>query len=432
YVQWRALTVVALKLDVRVGGAGAAVMQGGSAKGNKTSIIGRALFYAAIGLMMAGAVVILRDRVTASMVVSSYVIVVVATAMLVDLSGVVLSPTDYGVLGFQPISSRTYFAAKLTNVLVYTLAMASLVGLPPVIAFAVRHGATAGLAAVAALYACAVSVTLAIVTGYARLARAVGPNRLRGVLSWAQLAVGFFVYGGYFVVSDLIGRSTVAGLTLNWSPWLLLFPGTWFAGYTEVAAGPARAVHVPGVLASIALMALLARSIRDRLSLQYVEQLGALATASEERPARRAARRLGLWFARGEARAVVILVWSHFRNDLRFRMGVFAILPITLIYLIMGLGDARDAAGNGASGEPNLALVTVAALLFPTMLKANLTRSEAFRASWIFFATPADRTRLIQASRRMLVTFFIVPYLTFVGVVLAFITDGLVWLLGYL
>lgn len=429
YVQWRALTAAALKLDVRVGGAGAVAMHGSARASGKSAFIGRAFFYALLGLFMAGVVVMLQDRFAAALIVLSYVLVAVGTAMLLDLNGVILSPTDYGVLGFRPISSRTYFAAKLTNVLVYTLALASLVGLSPVIAFAVRHGITAGLAAGIALYACAMTVTLAIVAGYAGLARAVGPNRLRSLLSWLQLVYSFAVYGSYFLVAEVIERSALTGFTLPWSPWLLLYPGTWFASYIELAAGPERAAHVPGVLASVAMMAVLLKGMRGRLSLDYVERLGALASASESRPARPSARRPWLWFRGGEARAVAILVRSQFRNDLRFRMGVFAILPMTLIYLLMGLSNARDAAGAGA---PNLTLVTMAALLFPSMLKTNISRSEAFRAAWIFFVTPADRTGLIQASQRILVTFFIVPYLAFVGAVLAFFTDDPVWLLGYL
>src|SRR5690606_18166751 len=141
---------------------------------------------------------------------------------------------------------------------------------------------------------------------------------------------------------------------------------------------------------SLALMALLAGAMRGRLSLEYAEQLGTLMTGGgDARAPRSASSRPRLWFRAGEARAVAILVRSQFRNDLRFRMGVFAILPMTLIYLLMGLSNARDAAGAGA---PNLTLVTMAALLFPSMLKTNISRSEAFRAAWIFFVTPADRT----------------------------------------
>jgi hypothetical protein len=70
-------------------------------------------------------------------------------------------------------------------------------------------------------------------------------------------------------------------------------------------------------------------------------------------------------------------------------------------------------------------MVTLAMLMFPTMLKMNLGRSDAFRASWIFFACPMDRTRMVRAARNVLVAVFLLPYLLVVGVVLAFLTTNL-------
>lgn len=427
YVQWRALTSVALKLDVRAGGAAVAAVN--NQRGGGKTILGRLFGYGLLGIFMALAAAFIGDRFAASMIVLSYIVVVVATAMLMDLNGVILSPTDYGVLGAQPVSSRTYFAAKLTNILVYTLALATLVGLPAMLVFLVKHGMSPGLAGIAALYACAVTVTLAIVAGYARLARAVGPRRLRNALTWVQLGLSFLVYGGYFVVSDIIGRSALAGFVLPRSPWLLLYPGTWFASYAELAAGAGSLQHAIGVLASLALIALLAVAMRGRLSLEYAEQLGTLMTSGGDARAARAARsRLRLWFRAGEARAVAILVRSQFRNDLRFRMGVLAIIPLTLLYLFMGVSDAREA----GAATPDLSLVSVAILIFPAMLRSSLASSDSFRASWIYFATPADRSRLIRSARDVLAVFFLLPYLALVGVTLAFVVDDLLWLLAYL
>lgn len=426
YEQWRALTIAALKVDLRAGSGAPAAL---SDQRGGAGIVGRSFGFVMLGIAVAVAAAVIPDRFAASVIVLSYAILVVAMAMLVDLNAVILSPTDYGVLGPQPISSRTYFAAKLTNILVYTTAVATMVGVLPMVVLLVKHGVLSGLAGIAALYACAVTVTLAIVTGYARIARAVGVRRLRNVLSWMQLAVGFVVYGSFFFVTEIVGHSVLTGLRLPRSPWLLLYPGTWFASYAELAGGAGDWLHVAGVLASLTVMALLALAMRGRLSLEYVEQLGTLMTGdSETRAARAVASRLRLWFRAGEARAVAILVRSQFRNDMRFRMGVLGIIPLTVIYLIVGVNDARDA----GAAMPDLSLVSLAILIFPSMLKANLAGSDAFRASWIYFATPADRARLIRSARDILAVYFLLPYLALVGVTLAFFVDDPLWLLAYL
>jgi hypothetical protein len=60
------------------------------------------------------------------------------------------------------------------------------------------------------------------------------------------------------------------------------------------------------------------------------------------------------------------------------------------------------------------------------MLKASLSQSDSFRASWVFFACPADRMQLIRASKNVLVLFFLLPYLFVVGAAIAWLS-GAVW-----
>jgi hypothetical protein len=56
------------------------------------------------------------------------------------------------------------------------------------------------------------------------------------------------------------------------------------------------------------------------------------------------------------------------------------------------------------------------------MLKMQLTRSDAYRASWIFFAAPVNRASLIRASKNVVVAMFLMPYLLFVLVAMAWAT----------
>jgi hypothetical protein len=120
----------------------------------------------------------------------------------------------------------------------------------------------------------------------------------------------------------------------------------------------------------------------------------------------------GLWFRGGEGRAVALLVRSQFRNDQKFRMGVLAIMPMTLLYIIMGVRD--HSIGDPFVATSKFSLVTVAVLMFPSMLKMHLARSDSFRASWVFFACPSDRMQIIRSSKNVLVALFLVPYLVFV------------------
>lgn len=429
YAQWKALTVASLKLDLRAGSFGGARTTR-NASGRK-AIIGQAIFYVMLGIVMAITVWTMSDRFVAATILFSYVIVMVGTAMLVDHNTAITSPADYGILGYQPISSRTYFASKLANALVYTVAMTTALGVLPVITLFLKYGIAVGVGGALALYVCAICVTLAIVAGYAALMRRVGAQRLRSLLSYVQMATGLLVYGGFFLTSEGVTRDVLSGFTLERTAWLLLYPATWFASWLEVAAGSTLPLDVAPVIASFVLVAWLATKLRGRLSLDYAERLAAIASeksAVSARTAKAAARGPGWWFRGGEARAVAILVRSHFRNDLKFRMGVLAVVPLTIIYMVMGL---RDVAGSDEAGS-GFSMVSIAVLLFPTILKQHLAFSDSFRASWVFFSSPADRTNVIRSAKNVLVTFFLLPYLVFVGVALAFFTSDHLYVIVYL
>jgi hypothetical protein len=439
--QWKALTAVALKLDFRTSSLGQSQFRQEARQ--VLGLIGQFVFYTVVGAGMAFLVWAAEDLFFVGTVTMSYVIFAIGTAVLLDHNSALTSPTDYAVLGFRPIASRTYFAVRLTNVLVYTTLLTTIAAWLPIAALFLRYNAVVGVAGIAAFYACSVSTALAILLAYGWMLRAVGAEAVQRALSYLQFAMSFLVYGGYFVVAGAVSRSAVDGFTLPKTVWLLLFPGTWFGAYLELASGKWGPTEVLPAAASVVAMGAMVSMLGRRLSLDYSERLAALTVAT--RPKRAAGSRQSLatvWFRSGEARAVALLVRSQFRNDLRFRLGVLAVLPITLFYLAMALrsGPIRDPFFEG-SGETGFMPVTMALLMFPSLLKLQLTHSESFRASWVFFASPASRMRIVRSSKNVVMVFFLVPYLLFLVALYSYLVGsvlhvalhiGILGLLGHL
>jgi hypothetical protein len=175
----------------------------------------------------------------------------------------------------------------------------------------------------------------------------------------------------------------------------------------------------------------MASRLGGRLSLQYSETLGAMTVAARARAASAAEKRprRTFWFTTGEARAVALLVRGQFRHDHRFRMGVLGLLPFTFLYMLMGVR-------NGAISDPFAATrnmqawpLTMAVLASPAMLRMLLTRSDAFRASWIFFTCPSDRMKIARSSNDVLVMFFLIPYLLVVSAIYAYVVGNIVHVL---
>ena len=147
YEQWKALTVVALKNDFRSTSLG----QRMDSREVRVvfSLLFQAVFYTLFGTMIAYVVWASRDPWLTGTIASTYIAFIVGTAVVLDHHSVISSPVDYAILGFRPVSSRTYFAVKLTNILVYTMALTTVAAWVPLLVALLRHGWGIGCRAVA-------------------------------------------------------------------------------------------------------------------------------------------------------------------------------------------------------------------------------------------------------------------------------------------
>ena len=423
--QWKALTVVALKLDFR--GSGLHQRQGEHETRAVIALIFQAIFYTLFGGVIAYMVWASRDLWLAGTIASTYIAFIIGMAVVLDHNSVISSPVDYAILGFRPVSSRTYFAVKLTNILVYTTALTTLAAWVPILVTSARQGVEIGVALCLAIYGSSTATTLAIALGYSTVLRAVGPDAIERVLSYVQMTMSFAVYGGQFLISGVLTTARPGSWSLPDSPLIFLYPGTWFGSYLELASGRTSAVALACAAASVVAVALMASRLGGRLSLQYSATLGAMTVVARGRAAAHAERRTrpGFWFTSGEARAVALLVRSQFRHDHRFRMGVLGLLPFTLLYMVMGVRNGAIADPFAATRTMQAWPLTMAVLASPTMLRMLLTRSDAFRASWIFFTCPSDRMKIARSSKDVLVVFFLIPYLLVVSAIYGYVVGNL-------
>jgi hypothetical protein len=413
-VQWKAVSWTLLRTDFRLPG------QAANNTYSLQSFAGFTLMFLVYGLFGLGPALVSflnPDPLLTGTLSLAYVTMLVTTAILTQHGSTMLSTTDYVVLGPRPVSATTFLAIRLTNVLFHTWLITSFMGWPVIVAqtFASGFNPARGAATAVALYACALAMTLAFVVAYGALLRYVGARRLQRVLGYFQMGFGFLAYGGVVALMDSLGRSVVASATLPRGPWLLLLPPAWYASYIEIGGGSADLQSWIRAGLSVIFIAGMLAMLRTRLALDYGDRLGALAAASsDETPSSRSNR--AILFRRNEPRAVALLVRAHFRHDLRVRLGILSIVPLTLLYVYMG---ARDGGGGDPfvrdAGRTGMDFMAYAVLFFPWTLLQQLGSSESHKASWIYFATPADRARIIIAMEHVVVAYFLVPFVVFIA-----------------
>lgn len=423
YDQWHALTRAALKLDLRTASLGQPPHERtGDSGGAARVLISRLIVYVFVGAMLAMLVGINKDVFFTGTIVVTYTMVMVAMLVLIDFAAIVISPDDFAILGYQPVSSRTYFISRLTNVLFYSTALSLALGIIPAVTYFFTLGfrPLLGIAAIGAVLLAGTATALFLVFVYAGILRVIHPNKLRRVVGYIQLAMSFLIYGGYMFVPRMMESRNIATKTLAKPVWLFLLPSTWFASYLDLARGHWGVAELVPACLSAAALVILALRARGRLALDYADRLSS-ATAVSEGPKKVSKSRMrhGLFFRRGESRAVALLVRNQFKYDQKFRLAVLSILPLTVLYLYMGLrhGSLPDPFVSRGSGFGDAWLLYFAVLMFPMLLKTTLANSDSYQASWIYHATPADRGRLVLASKDFVFVYFVMPYLAFLGAV---------------
>ena len=415
YAQWRVLTRTMLKCDFRSASGLNLTNPGARNSGNK-AVWASFVMYALYGLILTAFSTVIPGLLLSGTVLLTMTAVMVGLAVLIDFQSVVISPNDYEILAHQPVSSRTYFLVKLTNVLTFTLVIGTLIGGPSTIVFLVKFGPLVAAGWLLAIVGIVVATTLAMVSVYAGLLRVAHPQRLRRVISYVHVVMMIAIIGGPVYLGDLLEAlfvDPVSGGAAAATPQLLLLaPPAWFASFLPLLAGEWSLSHALAALGGVGAIALLLLHASRRLSLSYAEQIGAMAAASERPRKSSSFSGTGLSRFSPEFNVVATLVRGQFRDDMTFRLGILAVVPATLLYFFMGVrnGPLPDPFIQLGFASGGLWLLHFAAIVFPLSVLETLFRSESFAASWIFFAAPTDRAKLVVNAGICVVVFFVAPF----------------------
>jgi hypothetical protein len=205
--------------------------------------------------------------------------------------------------------------------------------------------------------------------------------------------------------------------------WMTLVPTSWFAAVVSLAWGQWTVSNLVGCLLAAFTVAILSWLVIGRISLSYAESAVNATTASASSPAgSRPLRRPFGFLRRPEDRAIALLVLRQFRYDVKFKMSILAILPLTILYLYIGLEKGRGipdpfAGGVQAGDYSSSTLLYVAMILFPAILKNEIIRNDMYESAWVFFAAPVSRGEVILSVKRMLLSAFVLPYLAVLSLV---------------
>ena len=429
FIQWKALTRAAIRLANRQSSL-RFDSTSSRRKDINYSLILSVFIYFVLGLIMTSFVFKMHDSFWSSLILFTIVAFMVGSLMLVEFGTIVVAPEDYHIFSVQPVSSRTYFAAKVTFTVFYVLIYTMALGLPSVIAYGLASRLRGEgfainpyqmIAAFAGLVMVGVGVAMTMIVVYTGILRLVHFRKLKNVLSYLQLTMSFIVYGSYSLLPSFVEK-VGADLPATKPWWVYLLPMSWFSSLFTLAGGTLDSVSILAAAVGVISFVGIIPFALSKISITYAESLSEASTVPEEKKSGQStgSRKVSSIFQRDEDRAIAMLIRSQFKHDTRFRLGILAIIPLTILYLVMGLrggGKLYDPFNPDWKSLANSALIYFVIVLFPMTIKEAVTRSESYLASWIFFVTPSSQTRLVLSVKKILFWFFVVPYLSVLALV---------------
>ncbi len=389
--QFKAMLVTSIRMDFRG--------QPGPGGKRRLSPVTRSLIVVAImGTALAAG---LMNRATPffyALLILSYSMVMTAFSVILELGQTLINPEDGDVLSHRPVTSRTYFMARLTNLLFYIAIIAtSMCLIPSALGPAVR-GNTWTFIPVFFLVSLIANVTTgaAVLLLYTALLRMMRYERFKDVIAYLQIGFAFILFFVYQLIPRISMTAFVNERTLS-GKWLYALPPAWFAGAVQFILGETgMRVTALAAVAGFSSLLLWVFSFR-RISLDYARLISELQTASEPAPrirneASRSVRRFREWNAHIDMQNGYRFVLTQMRRDRTVKMALYPIfgMPLAVTALTIlegGLADPFINVSWGAQGgyTPMIQFFIFFMIYF---FIRGLSYSSNWEAAWIFHTAP--------------------------------------------
>lgn len=384
------------------------------------------IFYGIMGLSVSASLAGGASPFMYSLLLLSYSMVMMVFAVILEFGHSIVHPDDEEILGFRPVSSRTYFLARLGNILIFVAMTGSALTLFPAL---VGLGLGVDWVFVPVFYGVSLLGNMAgaalVVLFYTALLRLLPYRRFQSILGVIQIAFFFVIFFFYQLIPRL--DHDFLGTASGMSRWLYLWPPAWFSAMIQVLLGDHRPDY--WILSGLAVgfsVFLFAVAFR-RISMRYASMISGLQqegafTGGSAKAGRSGSRvRAGGLLSRflhPEAQAGYFITARMLKRDRSVKMSVYPILGIPLAFMVLSVveGELANPFSGGVAGTTHIGIM----MLFFVMVSVvmGMIYSQEWEASWIFHVSPLRSPgHLIQGVKLAVLFRVVIPLFVLIGVV---------------
>ena len=426
WIQFKALLITSIRMDFRGS-------RGSTGRRRRVSpIVWSLIIYGVMGGSLAGSVVDQTAPFLYSLLVLAYAMVMMIFAVVLELGNTILATDEAEVLAHRPMSYRTYFLAKLGNLVFYVLLMGTALCLIPSLVGMAVGGSRWYFPLVFLLVATVSNLATAggVVLVYTGLLRAMGHDRFKDTLVYVQIVITFVVFFSYQIILR-VSRESVGESADVAGRWLFAVPPAWFAGGIQYLLGLDRGMDGWLGLVGGGITVLLAVFACRRTAVEFgsllteprsVWSVGESSPRRESRGVGGLSRWMGGILRFSETRAGFHFASIMLRKDRFVKMGIYPVfgIPLALVGLAILEKDLADPFDGGSllggSGTSAMIAFSVFFVLFFSL--RGLTRSRDWEAAWIYRVVPmVSPGRFYQGVKMAVVLQLMLPFCVLLGII---------------
>ncbi len=356
-----------------------------------------------------------------AMVMFGYAMAMMALSILIEFGMAVISPDDFLILAHRPISSRTFFAVKCSNLLFYVLILdLSLTVAPALIGWTFKDApwqfplVYLSIAVLLGVFVAGVVTAL-----YGLLLQRINYERFKDLLAWCQVVLSFIFFFGYQLIPRLVDR--VHGLRIGNVPALVAaLPPVWFASLNELGLGHFSWFAATLSLVALLIMGLLMPGLLRSVSLDYADRIGGMVSAAVTRGSKTQKQNRGSLLHRleriatfnQEERALFSFLLKMLRRNRLLKLQLYPNFGIVIALFALAWLEHENLHDPFSGTRMGFAAIfPLMAFLFGSMgFAASLPYSDEHEGGWIFFTAPiAQPARFLKAIKKAVFLVFFLP-----------------------
>jgi len=426
WLQFKTLFLTSLKIELRENQG-----IGRKYKRRLSPLLSSLIFYAGMGLILAANLVTRTNPFMYSMLMLAYIMIMSGFSVILEFGNSILNPDDWEVLTTKPVNSRTYFLAKLSNLLFYIILITSAMCLLPALIGIQVEGNNLWfpLIFIPVSFLAGIATAAFVVLIYTFLLKKINYQKFRDIIAYFQIGFSLVFFLFYQMIPRMSNDIFVSG-EKGLRAWLYLIPPAWFSGIIQMFRSRSITIDVQLGLIGLGITILFITFAFNKISLQYAGLIANINTAeSSEKTKKPGAERKNIFldFFRSflkdpEKMAGFDLTIAMCKKDRSVKMGMYPLLGIPVAFLALAIfeNEFKDPFIHGLFQGQGITMFIVFIFMMMYSLTMLMKYSNDWEASWIFHLVPMESPgTFYQGVKYAVFINYILPFFILLGILYA-------------